>query len=160
MAARLIVQMDLHKTQRNHTSAVHLSPRTRVDKGVRTYVQSPKNGPGGGHVVRRVAMNLGRNSIIQDIKIEDQPTGYIYNAPFPDGVTDVRTRLCWEQPGPTLLGGGSSRPRSKRVAIIDDDGLPPPSMERGSVLPSIPELPSLSLPETEQQTALPIYARI
>eukprot|EP00959_Pyramimonas_sp_CCMP1952_P023367 491454-Pyramimonas_sp.AAC.1 len=67
--------MDLHKTQRNHTSAVHLSIHTRVDKGVRTYVQSPKNGPAWGHVVRRVTMNLDYNVIIQDIKIQDQPTG-------------------------------------------------------------------------------------
>eukprot|EP00959_Pyramimonas_sp_CCMP1952_P409461 8581251-Pyramimonas_sp.AAC.1 len=77
--------MDLHKTQRNHTSAVHLSIHIRVAKGVRTYVQSPKNGPEGDHVVRRVIMNLDDNEIIQDIKIQDQPTGYSYSAPLPDG---------------------------------------------------------------------------
>eukprot|EP00959_Pyramimonas_sp_CCMP1952_P076564 1600017-Pyramimonas_sp.AAC.1 len=45
MTARLIDQMDLHTTQRNHTSAAHPSIHTRVDKGARTDVQSPKNGP-------------------------------------------------------------------------------------------------------------------
>eukprot|EP00959_Pyramimonas_sp_CCMP1952_P175297 3663363-Pyramimonas_sp.AAC.1 len=49
MTAMLIDHMDLHKTQRNHTSAVHLSIHTRLDKGVRTYVQSPKNGPEWDH---------------------------------------------------------------------------------------------------------------
>eukprot|EP00959_Pyramimonas_sp_CCMP1952_P072134 1506652-Pyramimonas_sp.AAC.1 len=32
IAARLIDHMDLHRTQRHHTSAVHLSIHTRVDK--------------------------------------------------------------------------------------------------------------------------------
>eukprot|EP00959_Pyramimonas_sp_CCMP1952_P042557 889617-Pyramimonas_sp.AAC.1 len=59
-------------TQTNHASAVHLSIRARVDNGVRTYVQSPKNGPEWGHVVRRVTMNLGDNQILQDIEIQDQ----------------------------------------------------------------------------------------
>eukprot|EP00959_Pyramimonas_sp_CCMP1952_P269644 5637120-Pyramimonas_sp.AAC.1 len=66
-------------------------------------------------------MNLNPNSIIQDIKIQDQPTGYNFNAPLPDGVTNIRTRLYWERPVPIFLGDGSSRPRSRRVAIIDDD---------------------------------------
>eukprot|EP00959_Pyramimonas_sp_CCMP1952_P021429 451973-Pyramimonas_sp.AAC.1 len=65
--------MELHKTKRNHTSAVHLSIHTRFDKGARTYVQSPKNGPEWGRVVRRVTMNLGDNTIIQDIEIQGQP---------------------------------------------------------------------------------------
>eukprot|EP00959_Pyramimonas_sp_CCMP1952_P430092 9007966-Pyramimonas_sp.AAC.1 len=65
-------------------SAVHLNIQTRVDKGVRTYVQSPKNGPEWGHAVRRMTTNLGDNAIIQDIKIQDQPTAYNYNAPLPD----------------------------------------------------------------------------
>eukprot|EP00959_Pyramimonas_sp_CCMP1952_P270235 5648721-Pyramimonas_sp.AAC.1 len=79
-------------TTRNHTSAVHLSIHTRVEKGVRTNVQSPKNDPEWDHVVRRVAMNLGDNTIAQGIGIQDQPTGYSYNAPVPDGVTNVRSR--------------------------------------------------------------------
>eukprot|EP00959_Pyramimonas_sp_CCMP1952_P362235 7586443-Pyramimonas_sp.AAC.1 len=45
MTARLIDHMDSYKTQRHLTSAVHPSTHTRVDKGARTYVQSPKNGP-------------------------------------------------------------------------------------------------------------------
>eukprot|EP00959_Pyramimonas_sp_CCMP1952_P362924 7599954-Pyramimonas_sp.AAC.1 len=75
MIARLIDQMDVHQTQRNHTSAVHLSIHTRVDKGARTYVQSSKNGPEWDHVVRRVTMNLGDNTIIQDIEI---PVSYTH----------------------------------------------------------------------------------
>eukprot|EP00959_Pyramimonas_sp_CCMP1952_P265966 5560867-Pyramimonas_sp.AAC.1 len=50
MTARLLAPMDLHRTQRNRTSAVHLSIHTPADKGVRTYVQSPKNGPEWGRV--------------------------------------------------------------------------------------------------------------
>eukprot|EP00959_Pyramimonas_sp_CCMP1952_P404262 8471054-Pyramimonas_sp.AAC.1 len=49
MTASLIDQMDLHKTQRDHTHVVNLSIHTRVGKGVRTCVQSPKNGPEWGH---------------------------------------------------------------------------------------------------------------
>eukprot|EP00959_Pyramimonas_sp_CCMP1952_P255422 5335085-Pyramimonas_sp.AAC.1 len=101
-----------------------------------------KNGPEWDHVVRRVAMNLDDNALIQDIKIQDQPIGYNYNAPLPNGVTNILTRLYWEQPEPTLLGDGSSRPCSRRVAIIDDDRLPPPSIERGRVLPAIPDFPT------------------
>eukprot|EP00959_Pyramimonas_sp_CCMP1952_P146616 3068959-Pyramimonas_sp.AAC.1 len=51
MTARLIDQIDLHNTKRNHTSAVHLGIHARVDKGARTYVQSPKNGLEWDHVV-------------------------------------------------------------------------------------------------------------
>eukprot|EP00959_Pyramimonas_sp_CCMP1952_P394326 8262490-Pyramimonas_sp.AAC.1 len=92
MAARLIDQIDVLISQRNQTSAVHLSIHTRVDKGVRTYVQSPKNGPDWDHVVRRVSTNLDDNEIIQDIKVQDQPTVYKYNATLPDGVTNIRAQ--------------------------------------------------------------------
>eukprot|EP00959_Pyramimonas_sp_CCMP1952_P007539 157570-Pyramimonas_sp.AAC.1 len=54
MTARLIDQIDLHNTKRNHTCAVHRSIHTRVDTGARIYVQSPKSGPEWGHVARRV----------------------------------------------------------------------------------------------------------
>eukprot|EP00959_Pyramimonas_sp_CCMP1952_P066133 1380733-Pyramimonas_sp.AAC.1 len=53
MTARLIDQVELYKTQRNHASAAHLKIHTRVDKGARTYVQSPKNGPEWDHIARR-----------------------------------------------------------------------------------------------------------
>eukprot|EP00959_Pyramimonas_sp_CCMP1952_P416264 8721393-Pyramimonas_sp.AAC.1 len=81
--------MDLHKTQRKHTGAAHVRIHTRVDRGVRTYVQSPKNGPEWGHVVRRVTMNLGDDAIIQDIEIQGQPAGCNYDAPLPDGVANI-----------------------------------------------------------------------
>eukprot|EP00959_Pyramimonas_sp_CCMP1952_P352290 7381166-Pyramimonas_sp.AAC.1 len=61
IAARLIDQVDLQKSQRKHTRAVHLSIHTRVDNGVRTYVQSPRTGPEWDHVARRATMNLGDN---------------------------------------------------------------------------------------------------
>eukprot|EP00959_Pyramimonas_sp_CCMP1952_P395080 8277749-Pyramimonas_sp.AAC.1 len=58
---------------RNKTRAIMAaSVHTRVDKGARTYVQSPKNGPGLDHVVRRVTMSLGDNAIMQDMEIQDQ----------------------------------------------------------------------------------------
>eukprot|EP00959_Pyramimonas_sp_CCMP1952_P471070 9497796-Pyramimonas_sp.AAC.1 len=88
------------------------------------------NGPEWGHVVRRVTMNLDDNAIIQDIKTQDQPTGYNYTASLP-WCYNIRTRIYWEQLEPTFLGDGSSRPRSRRVAVIDDDRLPPPSIENG-----------------------------
>eukprot|EP00959_Pyramimonas_sp_CCMP1952_P301189 6301766-Pyramimonas_sp.AAC.1 len=76
-------------------------------------------------------MNLDDNAIIQYFKIQDQPIGYNYTAPLPNGVTNVFTRLYWEQRERTLQGDGSSRPRSRRVAVIGDDRPPPPSIERG-----------------------------
>eukprot|EP00959_Pyramimonas_sp_CCMP1952_P439609 9203165-Pyramimonas_sp.AAC.1 len=92
LTARLFDHMDLHQTQRKQTRAVHLSSHTRVDKGARTCFQSPMNGPGWDHVVRRVTTNLGDNTIIQDIKIQGQPIGCNYNAPLPNGVANIRTR--------------------------------------------------------------------
>eukprot|EP00959_Pyramimonas_sp_CCMP1952_P315232 6597936-Pyramimonas_sp.AAC.1 len=71
-------------------------------------------------------MHLDDNAIIRDIKFQGQPTGYNYNAPLPNGVTNIRIRLYWEQPEPTFLGDGSSRPRSRRVVIMNDDRPPPP----------------------------------
>eukprot|EP00959_Pyramimonas_sp_CCMP1952_P258008 5392360-Pyramimonas_sp.AAC.1 len=48
-------------------------------------------------MVRRAAMNLGDNAIIQDIKIQGQPAGYNYNAPLPKYCIGVsRNRLSWE----------------------------------------------------------------
>eukprot|EP00959_Pyramimonas_sp_CCMP1952_P439031 9191068-Pyramimonas_sp.AAC.1 len=76
-------------------------------------------------------MNLDDNTIIQEINIQDQPIGHNYTAPLPNCVTNIRARLYWEQPEPALLGHGSSRARSRRVATIDDDRPPPPSIERG-----------------------------
>eukprot|EP00959_Pyramimonas_sp_CCMP1952_P119868 2506475-Pyramimonas_sp.AAC.1 len=105
-------------------------------------------------------MNLDDNTIIQDINIQDQPTGYNYNAQIPNGVTNVRARFYWEQPEAALLGHGGPRPRPRRVAIVAGDRPPPPSIERGRVLPSIPEFPTLSSPGAEQSTALPNDARI
>eukprot|EP00959_Pyramimonas_sp_CCMP1952_P089538 1873150-Pyramimonas_sp.AAC.1 len=84
--------MDSHKTRGNHSSAAHLNIHTRVDKGARTYVQSPKHGPEWDHVVRRVTMDLDDNAIIQDIKFQGQPTGHNYNAPLPDVVTNISIR--------------------------------------------------------------------
>eukprot|EP00959_Pyramimonas_sp_CCMP1952_P368299 7714874-Pyramimonas_sp.AAC.1 len=88
-------------------------------------------------------MNLDDNAIIQDIKIQDQPIGYNYNAPLPNGVTNIRLRLYWEPPEPVLSAQEDQRPRPRRDAIVDDDRPPPPSIERGRMPPSIPECPTL-----------------
>eukprot|EP00959_Pyramimonas_sp_CCMP1952_P168724 3524956-Pyramimonas_sp.AAC.1 len=66
-------------------------------------------------------MNLGGNEIIQDIKIQDKPTGYNYNAPLPNDATHIRIRFYWEQLEPARIGEGGPRPRPRRVAFVDDD---------------------------------------
>eukprot|EP00959_Pyramimonas_sp_CCMP1952_P431287 9032840-Pyramimonas_sp.AAC.1 len=70
-------------------------------------------------------MNLDDATIIQDIKIQDQPIGYNYNAPLPNGVTNLRARLYWEPPEQVLIGQEEQRPRQRRFAFVDDDRLPP-----------------------------------
>eukprot|EP00959_Pyramimonas_sp_CCMP1952_P229361 4795763-Pyramimonas_sp.AAC.1 len=95
-------------------------------------------------------MNLDGNSIIQDIKIQDQLIGYNHNAPLPDGVTNIRIRLYWKPPEPVLIGQEDQRPRPRRVAFVDDHRLLSSSIERGRVLPSIPDFPTLSSLGAEQ----------
>eukprot|EP00959_Pyramimonas_sp_CCMP1952_P264286 5526854-Pyramimonas_sp.AAC.1 len=99
--------------------------RATVDKGARTYVQSPKKDPDWGHVARRVTMNLDDNFAMQGFKIQDQPIGCNYIAPLPNAVTNIRTRLFWEPPARLLIGQEGQRPRPRRVAFVDDDRLPP-----------------------------------
>eukprot|EP00959_Pyramimonas_sp_CCMP1952_P403401 8452404-Pyramimonas_sp.AAC.1 len=70
-------------------------------------------------------MNLDGNTFVQDIRIQDQPIGRNYNAPLPNGVANIRTRLCWEPPAPVLIGQEDQRPRPRWVAFVDDDRLPP-----------------------------------
>eukprot|EP00959_Pyramimonas_sp_CCMP1952_P348049 7290106-Pyramimonas_sp.AAC.1 len=91
-------------------------------------------------------MSKGDNQIMQNIESQDQPTEFKYNAPLPNGATNIYIRLYWEPPGPALIGQEDQRPRRRRVAFVDDDRLPPSSIERGRVLPSIPEFPTLSSP--------------
>eukprot|EP00959_Pyramimonas_sp_CCMP1952_P371275 7775016-Pyramimonas_sp.AAC.1 len=91
-------------------------------------------------------MNLGDNQIIQVIEIQGQPIGCNYNAPLPNGVTNIRSRLYWKPPEPALIGQEGPRPRPRRDAFVDDDRPSPPSIERGRVPPSIPESPTLNLP--------------
>eukprot|EP00959_Pyramimonas_sp_CCMP1952_P261769 5473807-Pyramimonas_sp.AAC.2 len=114
------------QAQESHAGAAH-SVHTRVDKGVRSYVQPPKNGPDLDHVVRCATMSLDDNTIMQDIKVQDQPIGCNYNAPLPSGVTNIRTRLCWKPLAPVLLGNEGQRQCPRRVTTVDDDHLPPPS---------------------------------
>eukprot|EP00959_Pyramimonas_sp_CCMP1952_P379775 7955310-Pyramimonas_sp.AAC.1 len=114
MTARLIDRIDLHRTKINHTRGVHLSIHTRVVEGARTYVQSLKSGPEWGHVVRRVTMNLRDTTVIQDLKIQDQPIRCTHNAPLPNGVPNICTRLYWEPPAPVLTGQEDQRPRPRR----------------------------------------------
>eukprot|EP00959_Pyramimonas_sp_CCMP1952_P048735 1018011-Pyramimonas_sp.AAC.1 len=66
-------------------------------------------------------MNLDDNTDIQDIKIRDQPFGCNYNAPLPNGASNIRARLTWEPPAPVLIGHEGQRLRPRRVAIVDVD---------------------------------------
>eukprot|EP00959_Pyramimonas_sp_CCMP1952_P208764 4366692-Pyramimonas_sp.AAC.1 len=89
MTARLIDQTDLHNTHRKHTSDVHFSVHTRLDKGARTYVLSPQKDPEWDRVARRVTMNFDDKTIMQYINTQDQPIGCNYNAPFSNGVANI-----------------------------------------------------------------------
>eukprot|EP00959_Pyramimonas_sp_CCMP1952_P390456 8181901-Pyramimonas_sp.AAC.1 len=61
-------------------------------------------------------MNLDDHTFMHDIKIQDQPTGYNYNAPLPNGVTNIRIRLYWEPPEPVFIGRGpATAPRASCV---------------------------------------------
>eukprot|EP00959_Pyramimonas_sp_CCMP1952_P082276 1719099-Pyramimonas_sp.AAC.1 len=80
---------------------------------------------------------------MQDIEIQGQPIGCNYNAPLPKGAANVRTRFYWEQPEWALIAQEDPRLRPRRVAFVDDDRLPPPSIGRCRVLPSIPDFPTL-----------------
>eukprot|EP00959_Pyramimonas_sp_CCMP1952_P042319 885125-Pyramimonas_sp.AAC.1 len=77
VTGRLICQTYYHMTKRKHTSAVHLSVHARVDKGARTYVQSPKSGPHWDHATCRVTMNLDDSVMIRDMQVQYQPIAYI-----------------------------------------------------------------------------------
>eukprot|EP00959_Pyramimonas_sp_CCMP1952_P309959 6486392-Pyramimonas_sp.AAC.1 len=70
-------------------------------------------------------MNLDVHTIIKDFQYPDKLTGCNYNAPLPDGVTNIRTRLCWEPPAPVLFDNEGQRLRPRRVTTVDDDRLPP-----------------------------------
>eukprot|EP00959_Pyramimonas_sp_CCMP1952_P454130 9469413-Pyramimonas_sp.AAC.1 len=72
----------------------------------------------------------------------------------------MRTRFYWDQLEPALIGQGGPRPRPRRVAFVDDDRLPPTSIERGRALRSLPEFPTLSSADVEQQTSRPTDARV
>eukprot|EP00959_Pyramimonas_sp_CCMP1952_P349946 7332102-Pyramimonas_sp.AAC.1 len=74
MTARLMDEIDCHKTTRIISSAVHLSVDTRVDKGARTYVQFPKNGLQLDHVARQATMNPDDNTNLKGIQVQDQTT--------------------------------------------------------------------------------------
>eukprot|EP00959_Pyramimonas_sp_CCMP1952_P020400 430450-Pyramimonas_sp.AAC.1 len=46
----------------------------------------------GTDVARRVTTNLDDNTIIQDIQVQDQPTGYKRIVPLPSGAANIGTR--------------------------------------------------------------------
>eukprot|EP00959_Pyramimonas_sp_CCMP1952_P178121 3723033-Pyramimonas_sp.AAC.1 len=131
MAAMLIDQMDSHKTKINQPSAVHLRFTHEWIKELDLTFRLRRMALKRGHLVSRVTMNLGGNQILQDIAIQDRPIGYSYNAPLPNGVTNIRIRFYWEQPESALIGQEDPRPRPRWVAFVDDDRSPPPSIERG-----------------------------
>ena len=61
---------------------IYLSIFTRADRGARTYVQTPLNGPKWDEVVRRVTFDLDAKHIIRSIQVKDQPTGCDLGLPF------------------------------------------------------------------------------
>ena len=138
LRARLLDQVDNKNTRRHNRCMVHLSVHTRVDKQARTYVQPPKNGPSWDHVKRRVTYDLDTKKVIQDLLVQDQPTGYDWLASLPEGVRNISTRFYWEPPEPVLLGDncGTARPRARMVTFIEDDRSPPLSIGRGHTLPT------------------------
>ena len=131
---------------------------TRVDTKTTTYKKTPRNGPQWDYVIRRITYNLDMQEVIQDLLVQDQPTGYDWPAPLPQGAINISTRLYWQPPTPALLneGGGSARPRAKQVSFIIDDRPSPLSIERGHARPTnfefdddIPHQ-SISLPTEER----------
>eukprot|EP00959_Pyramimonas_sp_CCMP1952_P393997 8255601-Pyramimonas_sp.AAC.1 len=48
----------------------------------------------------RARTSLDGDAMLQDIKVQGQPTGYNWIAPLPSGVTNISTRLYWEPPAP------------------------------------------------------------
>ena len=93
----------LHKGSRQKEST-YLMTHVRVDKDTDRYVTTDKGGPLWDTVVRRVTVNTDTGTIIQDIWVKDQPTGYDWHSPLPEGVRNIQTRLYWQPAEPTMLG--------------------------------------------------------
>eukprot|EP00959_Pyramimonas_sp_CCMP1952_P454131 9469414-Pyramimonas_sp.AAC.1 len=55
---------------------VYLNTYTRTDRNIHHYVTTNKGGLKWSDVIRRVTINMDTNTVIQDIAIADQPTGY------------------------------------------------------------------------------------
>eukprot|EP00959_Pyramimonas_sp_CCMP1952_P070356 1469066-Pyramimonas_sp.AAC.1 len=55
---------------------VYLGTYTRTDHTIHHYVTTKRGRPKWSDVIRRVTINLNTNTIIQDIAVADQPTGY------------------------------------------------------------------------------------
>ena len=84
--------------------STYLIKYTRTDRGMDRYVTTNKGGPTWDTVVRRVTVNTDTGNIIQDILVQDQPTGYDWHSQLPDGVRNIQTRLYWQPAEPTMLG--------------------------------------------------------
>ena len=153
---------------------VYLNVFTRTDHNVQSYRTTAQNGPKWDTVVRRVTYDLDKQVVVQDIKVKDQPTGYDWHAPLPQGVRNISTRLYWEPIEPeteTMLG--TERPQSKKArkpitgVILDDYSSPSPTCDCEGDLPPVPNFPILNDAETPAETppstgacAFPTEARI
>eukprot|EP00959_Pyramimonas_sp_CCMP1952_P370354 7756398-Pyramimonas_sp.AAC.1 len=80
--------------------SVYLNTYTRTDHNIHHYVTTNKAGPKWSDVIRRVTINLDTNTVVQEIAIADQPTGYDWHAPLPEGVANISTRMYWQPEEP------------------------------------------------------------
>eukprot|EP00959_Pyramimonas_sp_CCMP1952_P410270 8598170-Pyramimonas_sp.AAC.1 len=100
---------------------VYLNTYTRTDHNIHHYVMTNKWGPTWSDVIRRVTINLDANTVIQDVAIADQPTGYDWHAPLPEGVANISTRMYWQPEEPVMLGNEPAEsPQKPRRVLIDD----------------------------------------
>eukprot|EP00959_Pyramimonas_sp_CCMP1952_P470721 9497165-Pyramimonas_sp.AAC.1 len=87
------------KTTRRNVP-IYLNTYTRTDHNMHHYVTTNKRGPKWSDVIRRVTINLDTNTVIQDISVVDQPTGYDWHVPLPRGVANISARMYWQPEEP------------------------------------------------------------
>ena len=147
------------QNRQNHESAMLLSIYTRTDYNNKCFVTTKAGGPAWDQVVRRVTINLDNNKTIEDQAVKDTCVGYDWHAPLPNGVTNIKTQLYWEDvpppPEPTMHGNVQRRvpQTSKRVVFntcCDDCPSPLPTSGLGEdPLPTIPPFPTFTTSTTQ-----------
>ena len=136
----------------------YLLTYTRTDKNIRNFVTTKPDGPKWSQVIRRITYDLDSQTIIQDITVAEQPTGYDWHAPLPDGVTNIATRLLWQEDDPVLLGDEPYQsPKDNRFVILDDCPSPLPTLALDTGTPSFSTMGTQTGDDT---TALPTESRI